>query len=59
MGGQSGSAGHLTIAPYSTIAARGGVTKDVKKAGYYAGFPLIDGKLWLKLQAKLSRLLKS
>ena len=31
MGGQAGSAGHLEIAPYSVIAARGGVTKDIKK----------------------------
>ncbi len=59
MGGQGGTAGHLRIADHTVIAARGGVTKDVKKAGYYAGFPLMDGKLWLKLQAKLARLLKS
>lgn len=58
MGGQAGTAGHLSIADYSVIAARGGVTKDVKKPGYYAGFPLMDGKLWLKLQATLARLLK-
>ncbi|MGM0623191.1 MAG: UDP-3-O-(3-hydroxymyristoyl)glucosamine N-acyltransferase [Campylobacterota bacterium] len=58
MGGQAGSAGHLEIAPYSVIAARGGVTKDIKKPGYYAGFPLMEGKAWLKLQAKLSRMLK-
>ena len=59
MGGQAGTAGHLHVADYSVIAARGGVTKDVKKSGYYAGFPLMDGKLWLKLQAKLARLLKT
>ena len=58
MGGQAGTAGHLKIADFSVIAARGGVTKDVKKSGYYAGFPLMDGKLWLKLQAKLARLIK-
>jgi len=58
MGGQVGTAGHLKIADFSVIAARGGVTKDVKKSGYYAGFPLMEGKLWLKLQAKLARLIK-
>ena len=58
MGGQAGTAGHLKIASHSVIAARGGVTKDVKKPGYYAGFPLMDGKIWLKLQAKLARLIK-
>ena len=29
MGGQSASAGHLEIAPFTTIAARGGVTKSI------------------------------
>ncbi|MGM0533403.1 MAG: UDP-3-O-(3-hydroxymyristoyl)glucosamine N-acyltransferase [Campylobacterota bacterium] len=59
MGGQAGTAGHLHITDHSVIAARGGVTKDVTKPGYYSGFPLMEGKLWLKLQAKLSRLLKN
>lgn len=58
MGGQSATAGHLEIAPFTTIAARGGVTKSVQKAGIYGGFPLMEHKLWLKLQGKLSRLLK-
>ncbi len=58
MGGQSATAGHLEIAPFVTIAARGGVTKNVGKAGVYGGFPLMEHKLWLKLQGKLSRLLK-
>lgn len=58
MGGQSATAGHLQIAPFTTIAARGGVTKSVNKAGVYSGFPLMEHKLWLKLQGKLARLLK-
>ena len=58
MGGQSATAGHLEIAPFTTIAARGGVTKSIKKAGIYSGFPLMPHKTWLKLQALLSRLLK-
>lgn len=59
MGGQSASAGHLEIAPFTTIAARGGVTKSItepKKS--WAGFPLFEHKQWLKLQAKISNLLK-
>ena len=59
MGGQSATAGHLTIAPFTTIAARGGVTKNVDKGGVYGGFPLMEHKLWLKLQGKLARLLKA
>jgi len=59
MGGQSATAGHLEIAPFTTIAARGGVTKNVGKAGVYGGFPLMEHKLWLKLQGKLARLLKA
>ena len=59
MGGQSATAGHLEIAPFTTIAARGGVTKSIKTPGVYSGFPLMPHKLWLKLQAKLSKLIKS
>jgi len=58
MGGQSATAGHLEIAPFTTIAARGGVTKSVKTPGVYSGFPLMPHKSWLKLQGILSRLLK-
>lgn len=59
MGGQSATSGHLEIAPFTTIAARGGVTKTIsepKKS--WAGFPLFEHKEWLRLQAKISRLLK-
>jgi UDP-3-O-[3-hydroxymyristoyl] glucosamine N-acyltransferase len=58
MGGQSATAGHLEIAPFTTIAARGGVTKSVLKPGVYSGFPLMEHRRWLKLQGLLSRLLK-
>ncbi len=58
MGGQSATAGHLEIAPFTTIAARGGVTKSIKTPGVYSGFPLMPHKTWLKLQGLLSRLLK-
>ncbi|MGB5793781.1 UDP-3-O-(3-hydroxymyristoyl)glucosamine N-acyltransferase [Poseidonibacter sp.] len=59
MGGQSGSAGHLEIAAFSTIAARGGVTKTInepKKS--WAGFPLMGHREWLKLQGRIAKLLK-
>lgn len=59
MGGQSATAGHLEIAPFTTIAARGGVTKSItepKKS--WAGFPLFEHRRWLKLQSKIAKLLK-
>lgn len=59
MGGQSGTAGHLEIAAFSTIAARGGVTKTItepKKS--WAGFPLMGHREWLKLQGRIAKLLK-
>ena len=59
MGGQSASAGHLTIAPFTTLAARSGVTKSIKTGGVYSGFPLMEHKLWLKLQAKLAKILQA
>ena len=59
VGGQSAFAGHLNIAPFSTFAARSGITSDIKESGKtYGGFPLLEQRTWLKLQAKIARLLK-
>jgi len=58
MGGQAATAGHLSVAPFTQIAARGGITKSIKESGIYGGFPLMPQKTWLKLQAKISGLLK-
>jgi len=59
MGGQAASAGHIEIAPFSTFAARSGITSSIKESGKtYAGFPLMDHRQWLKLQAKLAKLIK-
>ncbi|MFT7859691.1 MAG: UDP-3-O-(3-hydroxymyristoyl)glucosamine N-acyltransferase [Sulfurimonas sp.] len=58
-GAQSGVAGHLSTGDFNTFAARSGVTKTISDSGKtFAGFPLMDHKLWLKLQGLLSRLLK-
>jgi len=58
MGGQSASAGHLHIGDFSIIAGKSGVTKNLEGKKTYAGFPAIEHKLWLKIQAKISRLIK-
>jgi len=58
MGGQSATAGHLEIGAFATIAGKGGVTKSLEGGKTYAGFPAIDHKLWLRLQAKMIGLVK-
>ena len=58
-GAQSGVAGHLEVAPFNTFAARSGVTKSIKESGKtFAGFPLMNHRVWLKIQVKLARLIK-
>ncbi|HIP11244.1 MAG TPA: UDP-3-O-(3-hydroxymyristoyl)glucosamine N-acyltransferase [Arcobacter sp.] len=59
VGAQSGVAGHLEIAPFTTISAKSGVTKTITEPKkQWAGFPLMEHRPWMKLQAKISRLLK-
>ena len=58
MGGQSGATGHLRIGEGAVIASRAGVTKSLPGAKVYGGFPAIEQKLWLKMQAALLRLIK-
>lgn len=58
MGGQSATAGHLHMGDFTIISGKGGVTHSLKGGQTYAGFPAIEHKRWLKLQAKLSFFLK-
>jgi len=59
MGGQAAATGHLSIAPFSTFAARSGITNNIKESGKtFGGFPLLEQRMWLKLQVKIARLLK-
>lgn len=59
MGGQSATAGHLEIAAFSKFAARSGITKSITTPKQsWAGFPLFEHRKWLKLQAKISSLVK-
>ena len=59
VGGQAAFSGHLKIAPFTTFAARSGVSHDIKESGKtYGGFPIMEQRKWLKLQAKIARLLK-
>lgn len=58
MGGQSATAGHLNVGAFATIAGRGGATKSIEGKKTYSGFPLMEHKTWLKLQAVLSKMVK-
>lgn len=58
MGGQSATAGHLEVGAFATIAGKSGVTKSLEGGKMYAGFPAVDHKIWLRMQAKISGLLK-
>ncbi len=54
MGGQSACGGHLEVGDFTTIAGKSGLTKSVSGGKTYAGFPAIEHKTWLRLQAKLA-----
>ena len=59
IGGQSAISGHLNIAPFTTFAGRSGATKNIKESGKtFAGFPLMEHRQWLKLQARIAKLLR-
>jgi UDP-3-O-[3-hydroxymyristoyl] glucosamine N-acyltransferase len=58
MAAQTGATGHIKIADFTTVAARGGVTKDTEAGKTYAGFPIMEHKAWLRFQASLARLVK-
>jgi len=58
MGGQSATAGHLSIGDKAMLAARSGVTKSLEGGRIYGGFPAVDIKLWKKTQAVIMRLVR-
>jgi UDP-3-O-[3-hydroxymyristoyl] glucosamine N-acyltransferase len=58
MGGQSATAGHLKVGAFATIAGKCGVTKSLEGGKTYAGFPAMEHKVWLRMQAKIAGLLK-
>ena len=58
MGGQSGAMGHLTIGAFAQIAAKAGVTKPLEGGKTYAGYPIMEHRQWLKLNAMLNKMLK-
>lgn len=55
--GQCAFSDHLEIAAFSTFTARSGITKSIKESGgVYSGYPLMDHKVWRRLQSKIAKL---
>ena len=49
--------GHLSLADHVTVNAMSLVTKDIKKAGVYSsGTPLLENKLWHRINARYKSL---
>lgn len=55
MGGQTGTVGHIEIAPQAFFAARSGIKKSIKKAGKYGGNPAISLDLYNREQVHLRK----
>jgi UDP-3-O-[3-hydroxymyristoyl] glucosamine N-acyltransferase len=53
LAGQVGTVGHVTVADDVTVLGKGGITKDVREPGVYAGMPLKPARLWRKAMARL------
>src|SRR5947199_265510 len=56
LGGQAGSAGHLTVGDGARIAAQSGVPRDLPAGGEYAGYPAVEAREWRRVSASLPRL---
>jgi len=58
IGGQAGIAGHLNIANGVRLAAKSGVIGDIAAGETYAGLPAMPHRAWLKLNAKLRKMVR-
>jgi UDP-3-O-[3-hydroxymyristoyl] glucosamine N-acyltransferase len=53
LAGQVGTVGHVTVTDDVTVLGKGGITKDIREPGVYAGMPLKPVKLWRRAMARL------
>ncbi|MEQ8230748.1 MAG: UDP-3-O-(3-hydroxymyristoyl)glucosamine N-acyltransferase [Gammaproteobacteria bacterium] len=53
LAGQVGTVGHVTIGDDVVVLGKGGVTKDIREPGVYAGMPIKPAKLWRRAMARL------
>lgn len=58
IGGQTAVSGHLEVGDFATVGGKSGVTKSLKGGKTYAGVPAMEIKAWLRMQAKMARVLK-
>lgn len=56
VGGMAGFNGHITVGENTVVMAKAGVTKDIPANSVISGFPAIDHKKDLELQAALRKL---
>jgi UDP-3-O-[3-hydroxymyristoyl] glucosamine N-acyltransferase len=56
IGGGAGLVGHLVIADHVTINAAAVVTKSIRQAGIYGGYPAEDSRRWTRNMAHLRHL---
>ena len=56
LGGQVGSAGHLTVGDGAQVAAQSGVPNDVPPGTTVGGYPAVEIHVWRRLSAALPRL---
>jgi UDP-3-O-[3-hydroxymyristoyl] glucosamine N-acyltransferase len=53
LAGQVGTVGHVQVTDDVTVLGKGGITKDIREPGVYAGMPLKPARLWRKAMARL------
>lgn len=56
VGGQAGFSGHQSVGDNTVILARSGVTKDIPENSVVSGFPAVDHRKEMEVQALLRRL---
>lgn len=56
VGGMAGFSGHITVGENSVIMAKSGVTKDIPPNSVVSGFPAVNHKEELEVQAHLRKL---
>lgn len=56
VGGMAGFSGHITVGENTVVMAKAGVTKDIPPNSVISGFPAIDHKKDLEIQAALRKL---
>ena len=59
VGGMAGFNGHITVGENTIVMAKAGVTKDTPDNAVVSGFPAVDHKEDLKIQAAIRKLLKN